>query len=681
MLRRKAGKDLAETDTNSQVSIPLGGATVGTVGTSSGIYSSGDGGTATQARHRRKRKSHGWMKSCWVRLSGIIPGSTSSRSSRRKIESGLAANHLQMHTNSRAKDKCTGWIAIVFLLVVLLGAFHYYTGTLEIAKHKYLVLPSNTNLPESLISEVLESELRLSIEDHEALSLLILMHADSTTTIRRGIHYPRELGHKQQREMQYVDFGNIHLRLLPNDEQKRQIYRLIQDLQGDPRSLNEARDDDYDGYYAFDDDIEKNPYSDYDDYTPSMEGRCRRVAWHRYNLPNCNAMHELDLVTNTPRFVGDGAYREVFVTEQPYMAAQEQMIFKEIRWDLDHGVDSFEYVRMDAFVTERLTSNQHIVDIFGFCGLSMLTEYFPFGDIEKDVVGFQDHDKNFNPLNDKVLKPLNNYTAAEKLQLALNMAEPVAALHNFKDGVIVHDDIQLCQYLWTEEEGIGVKLNDFNRAEIMLWDEQAQQYCKYKNGRGHGDWRAPEEFKDLPLDEFIDVWSLGNNFYSLLTGVYPYFNVEKDKDIQQMVKDGEKPLIDPRYVDSSFAERKLVDVILRCFEYDPELRADINEIRRMLKEAIVENEQREKEKAKRIAEAKRKEREAASKQVEANRARQAEEEAQDQSEAERLRIEEEAQEKAESERIEQEALRRADEQIRQQEAEKRSPAQRDEPQE
>ena len=63
----------------------------------------------------------------------------------------------------------------------------------------------------------------------------------------------------------------------------------------------------------------------------------------------------------------------------------------------------------------------------------------------------------------------------------------VAALHNYEGGVIVHDDIQLCQYLWTQEDGISVKLNDFNRAEIMLWDEEGQKYCRYKNGRGHGD--------------------------------------------------------------------------------------------------------------------------------------------------------------------------------------------------
>ena len=219
---------------------------------------------------------------------------------------------------------------------------------------------------------------------------------------------------------------------------------------------------------------------------------------------------------------------------------------------------------MDAFVTERLTSNKHIVDIYGFCGLSMLTEYFAHGDIEDDVVGYQHHRKEFNPLAEDELVRKNDFTGSQKLNLALDMVEAVEALHNFKDGVIVHDDIQLCQFLWTDKTKTSVKLNDFNRAEIMLWDEQARAYCKYKNGRGHGDWRAPEEYKDLPLDEKIDIWSLGmvtwlcrlvytlrmpsnnssniilynpsqspgNNFYSLLTGYYPFFNVEDDKDIQ-----------------------------------------------------------------------------------------------------------------------------------------------------
>jgi serine/threonine protein kinase len=45
-------------------------------------------------------------------------------------------------------------------------------------------------------------------------------------------------------------------------------------------------------------------------------------------------------------------------------------------------------------------------------------------------------------------------------------------------------------------------------------------------------WRAPEEYKDIPIDEKIDIWSLGNNFYSILTGVYPFFNVPDGNEIK-----------------------------------------------------------------------------------------------------------------------------------------------------
>lgn len=159
------------------------------------------------------------------------------------------------------------------------------------------------------------------------------------------------------------------------------------------------------------------------------------------------------------------------------MGSIEEMIFKELRWDLNMDVDDYEYVRMDAFVTERLTSHKQITDIYGYCGLSMLTgtlatcnqraspvaslihfSSYPHtrvlsiwsvfkageisselarfcglisgrfialtGDIEKDVVGFQHHRKDFKPWTDKEIPQLNNFTGAEKLQLALNMVEP-----------------------------------------------------------------------------------------------------------------------------------------------------------------------------------------------------------------------------------------------------------------
>lgn len=131
-------------------------------------------------------------------------------------------------------------------------------------------------------------------------------------------------------------------------------------------------------------------------------------------------------------------------------------------------------------------------------------------------------------------------------------------------------------------------------------------------------WRAPQEYLDKPLNEKIDVWSLGNNFFSLLTGYYPFPNIEKGEIIrvsetgqpigdrncsttclltcsisfqQQKIAKGATAKIDPRFYNRSFAEAKLIEVIKRCYVYDPDERADIGELKKMLEVAIAENEE------------------------------------------------------------------------------------------
>lgn len=90
---------------------------------------------------------------------------------------------------------------------------------------------------------------------------------------------------------------------------------------------------------------------------------------------------------------------------------------------------------------------------------------------------------------------------------------------------------------------------------------------------------------DKPLNEKIDVWSLGMNMYALLTGVNPFYNELEVEVVQQKVVNGEKPYIDPRYRSRSFAEGKLVEIIERCWTYDADERPDIFEIARLLKAA------------------------------------------------------------------------------------------------
>jgi serine/threonine protein kinase len=147
--------------------------------------------------------------------------------------------------------------------------------------------------------------------------------------------------------------------------------------------------------------------------------------------------------------------------------------------------DSYEYVRVDALVAERLTSSPRIYDIYGSCGLGIISEFFPHGDMESVVVT-GDGTMYAEELHDGYeVKPQNNLTGIEKLEIATQMAEALADLHGNKGGIIVHQDVQLSQYLWTADKSM-VKLNDFNRAEFMLWDEEEQEYCKYSEGRGNG---------------------------------------------------------------------------------------------------------------------------------------------------------------------------------------------------
>lgn len=127
---------------------------------------------------------------------------------------------------------------------------------------------------------------------------------------------------------------------------------------------------------------------------------------------------------------------------------------------------------------------------------------------------------------EKLVK-MNNLTGTQKLEYALQMAESIAVLNNFEKGVIVHDDVQLVQFLLAPNGKLKLvcilhvfcgpfwgairtrathilcqhshmsKQNDFNRMEVMYFDEENQEYCRYRNNPGHGPWRAPEEYYDV----------------------------------------------------------------------------------------------------------------------------------------------------------------------------------------
>lgn len=186
------------------------------------------------------------------------------------------------------------------------------------------------------------------------------------------------------------------------------------------------------------------------------------------------------------------------------------------------------------------------------------------------------------------LESFNDYTVEEKLDMALSMAESLADLHGFRDGVIVHDDVQLCQWLRTKDGRI--KLGDFNRAEVMEYDLKKKKYCRYINGGCYGNYRAPEEYDSDYLNEAIDVFSFGNNIYSLLTGLWVFYDTDDDPSVQEKVINGTRALIDPRWKKRSFIEAKLVEVMEQCWIHNTDKRMDIFQAVQKLREIKTEYE-------------------------------------------------------------------------------------------
>lgn len=293
---------------------------------------------------------------------------------------------------------------------------------------------------------------------------------------------PLKIDLKSQRR----DHGGlkIELPLPPGTPRLIREYYYEPNIGPDEGADDDDADDDYvDGYYAFDDDILRG--TDGVASNSGMDDRCRRIQEHRYMFPNCNEFHQMDRTNaeNNFRYINHGAYREVFSLQTPSdLFAVKEILYESIGSSTDDEL--LEYVRMDAIVAERLTASPRIYDIYGHCSLSIASEYFYHGDIEDLSVGEVGYTATPDEKdNDDELRSRNGFTPEQKLVLGLEMAEALADLHGYVGGLIIHDDVQLAQFLFNKDKS-RLKLNDFNRAEFPLWNGEG--YCRYQNGKGGG---------------------------------------------------------------------------------------------------------------------------------------------------------------------------------------------------
>lgn len=113
-----------------------------------------------------------------------------------------------------------------------------------------------------------------------------------------------------------------------------------------------------------------------------------RYEWQKSSRPTCNSVHEFDMTTpwspasegghsKKYRIIGYGYWRDVWIVNDD----MEKVVFKSMRYEHDFTLRNFDRMRRDAAVMDRLTFSENIIDLFGFCGTSSLSEYGDGGDI------------------------------------------------------------------------------------------------------------------------------------------------------------------------------------------------------------------------------------------------------------------------------------------------------------
>ncbi|KAL3762560.1 hypothetical protein ACHAW5_007805 [Stephanodiscus triporus] len=366
---------------------------------------------------------------------------------------------------------------------------------------------------------------------------------------------------------------------------------------------------------------------------------CQTPEFEHYYFPTCNDFHERDLGRSFddpekvlhPRpenevniaYLASGFYRDTWIFEdspwiwpsrypaeklnklsqKKYGVSNEERtsemiaksyrsaVLKTPRMTHDIGPGFLDEVWTEAIIMERLTKSPRIINIYGHCSSSTMVEVVPI-EFEEAVVfdeGFLNHEV-VEKRNRDGLRPYNNFTSTEKLHFALEMAESLADLHGYSEGIIVHDDVQMCQWLRTPDGHL--KLGDFNRATIMSWNLLEGEYCKFNNGEGFSQYRAPEEYAARNLNEKIDIFSFGNNIYAMMTGLWNWYDEEDDDVIQKKLIDGKLPFVDPRYKNRSFAEKKLVELMEKCWIYNPDERISSFEAVEFLRDAVKDNKEK-----------------------------------------------------------------------------------------
>ena len=342
-----------------------------------------------------------------------------------------------------------------------------------------------------------------------------------------------------------------------------------------------------------------------------------RSEWHSYSFPNCNAFHEIDLEAGLfadglndktgevrVRYGFSGATRESWFLDSKICSngehhCQGTTILKTLRWRELHDEKIHDMQRIDAVVSERLSSSPHVIDIHGYCGASALND-FADGGMFAQAFRHQYSNK----------KTPSGYTDKELLIFARDAALGLADIHDIDGGKgnitsFVHHDLRAENYLMSNGT---IKISDFNNGQLLRWDFTKNKRCDgfdWSGGCGETmeqtNRKAPEECredKDRTLTtEKVEVYRFGAFLFFLLSkGNWPYsfepandgtFGRPHPGKVKKLILSGKGPSLPPFVKESnSTAIKAIVHAMRMAHTFDSEKRPSAREIADHLVKAV-----------------------------------------------------------------------------------------------
>jgi serine/threonine protein kinase len=276
---------------------------------------------------------------------------------------------------------------------------------------------------------------------------------------------------------------------------------------------------------------------------------------------------------------------------------------------------------------DRLTVSPHVIDLFAYCGTTILTEFAP-QDLSSAVNSryaqnqrqqdsspqeesprntniFQEED-NLHDTKARGSLAVNNHSWAghlktiQKLDLALQAAKAVQSLH---ENDIIHADLTSSQFLiLSSHHKPLLKINDFNRCRFIPiktvtntssanhWNEK----CPVRIPSAPGLYRSPEEYAGRNLTKQIDMFSLGHVLFEIWTGTEPWDDTGQQR-VKQHVQDGQLPsgvtqllhqaeeeddkvVVGEKPSVVASLERSMGRLIVKCYTVNPEERISATEL-------------------------------------------------------------------------------------------------------